>query len=251
MLFGHQSDSAQHSVAEVTPSQSTPAPQTAAQDPVTNPLAVDSDTGASYPAVQADLPTPSTAPVDSSADTNAEPSVLDQPSASDSTPQAFSSDPAPTTPFGTDQAAQPQQDTAPDVPAVTAQQLPEPSVSTPAADLTAAASVQPATVPDPAPSPATAAPAASATGGSDLLDLKQQALSQLGPLVNHLEQAPEEKFRTTMMLIQSTDNSALLKQAYDAAQAISDDKVRAQALLDVVNEINYFTQQTGANASAM
>ncbi|QQS19009.1 hypothetical protein IPL68_03075 [Candidatus Saccharibacteria bacterium] len=78
---------------------------------------------------------------------------------------------------------------------------------------------------------------------SDLLDLKQQALGQLAPLVDHLDQTPEEKFRTTMMMIQSTDNETLLKDAFEAAKAIPDDKVRAQALLDVINEINYFSQQ--------
>ena len=78
---------------------------------------------------------------------------------------------------------------------------------------------------------------------SNLLDLKQQALSQLSPLVGHLDQSPEEKFRTTMMMIQSTDNQSLLQAAYEAANAIPDEKARAQALLDVVNEINYFTQQ--------
>ena len=90
-------------------------------------------------------------------------------------------------------------------------------------------------------------PAPIPTGTSDndaLLDLKQQALAQLSPLVSHLDQSPEERFRTTMMLIQSTDNNALLQTAYDAAQAITDEKVRAQALLDVINEINYFTQQS-------
>lgn len=76
----------------------------------------------------------------------------------------------------------------------------------------------------------------------ELLDLKQQALQQLTPLVGQLEQSPEDKFRTTMMLIQASDNQALLKEAYSAAQAITDEKVRAQALLDVINEINYFTQ---------
>jgi hypothetical protein len=76
----------------------------------------------------------------------------------------------------------------------------------------------------------------------DLLHIKQQALGQLSPLVGHLEQSPEEKFRTTMMLIQSSDNQSLVKDAYAAAQQITDDKVRAQALLDIVNEINYFTQ---------
>ncbi len=78
---------------------------------------------------------------------------------------------------------------------------------------------------------------------ADLLALKQQALGELTPLVNHLDQSPEEKFRTTMMMLQSTDNQSLLKDAYAAAQIIPDDKIRAQALLDVINEINYFTQQ--------
>jgi len=77
----------------------------------------------------------------------------------------------------------------------------------------------------------------------DLIDIKQQALTQLAPLVSHLDQSPEEKFRTTMMMIQASDNQALIKDAYAAAQEIKDEKARAQALLDIVNEINYFTQQ--------
>lgn len=81
---------------------------------------------------------------------------------------------------------------------------------------------------------------------NDLLSIKQQALNALSPLVGHLDQAPEEKFRTTMMLIQASDNHEMIGSAYEAAQAITDDKVKAQALLDIVNEINYFTQQTSA-----
>ncbi|PID32076.1 hypothetical protein CR970_02460 [Candidatus Saccharibacteria bacterium] len=76
-----------------------------------------------------------------------------------------------------------------------------------------------------------------------LLDIKQQALQKLSPLIDHLDQTPEEKFRTTMMMIQAADDQTLIKDAYAAAQSITDEKVRAQALLDVVNEINYFTQQ--------
>jgi hypothetical protein len=84
------------------------------------------------------------------------------------------------------------------------------------------------------------------TGGNDeLLGIKQQALQQLTPLINHLDQTPLERFRTLMMLIQASDNQTLLKEAYGAAQKIEDDKVRAQALLDVINEINYFTQPKG------
>jgi hypothetical protein len=79
---------------------------------------------------------------------------------------------------------------------------------------------------------------------NDLLDIKQQALGQLSPIVDHLDQSPEEKFRTTMMMIQATDNHALIKDAYAAANAIPDEKAKAQALLDVINEINYFTQHS-------
>lgn len=76
----------------------------------------------------------------------------------------------------------------------------------------------------------------------DLTALKQQALQHLSPLLGHLDQTPEEKFRTTMMMIQASDNKGLIKDAYKAAQAITDDKARAQALLDIINEINYFSQ---------
>jgi hypothetical protein len=77
---------------------------------------------------------------------------------------------------------------------------------------------------------------------NDLIDIKQQALNQLSPLVGHLDQTPEDKFRTTMMMIQASDNASLIKDAYAAANAIPDEKAKAQALLDIVNEINYFTQ---------
>jgi hypothetical protein len=99
---------------------------------------------------------------------------------------------------------------------------------------------------DPVPDLPTSAPAHDQpTVGTPgpLGDLKQQALQQLAPLVSQLDQSPEEKFRTTMMMIQATDNQDLLPAAYEAANQISDEKAKAQALLDVVNEINYFSQK--------
>ena len=86
------------------------------------------------------------------------------------------------------------------------------------------------------------------TSTDELLDIKQQALQSLTPLVGHLEQEPEEKFRTTMMMIQAADNDSLIKTAYEAASKITDEKVRAQALLDIVNEINYFTHNANSEA---
>lgn len=78
----------------------------------------------------------------------------------------------------------------------------------------------------------------------DLLSIKQSALTALTPLVNQLDQSPEEKFKTTMMMIQASDDKSMVRSAYEAAQGISDEKTRAQALLDVINEINYFTSQS-------
>ena len=99
--------------------------------------------------------------------------------------------------------------------------------------------IPPATDDTPAPPPPTDdGPAVS----DDLLTIKQEALQQLSPLVGHLDQSPEEKFRTTMMMIQASDDQSLLKSAYETAKQITDEKTRAQALLDIVNEINYFTQ---------
>jgi hypothetical protein len=83
-------------------------------------------------------------------------------------------------------------------------------------------------MPDPAPS-------------QDLGSIKQQALQQLSPLVSHLNQTPEDRFNTTMMMLQATDDQSLVPVAYEAAQSITDEKTKAQALLDIVNEINYFT----------
>lgn len=76
----------------------------------------------------------------------------------------------------------------------------------------------------------------------ELIDIKQKALHELSPLMGQLELEPEDKFRTLMMMIQASDDQKLVKEAYEVAHKIKDDKIRAQALLDVVNEINYFTQ---------
>lgn len=89
----------------------------------------------------------------------------------------------------------------------------------------------------------TPAPPAPQPEPDNLVDIRQKALGDLSPLINHLEhQTPEEKFQVTMMMIQANDDKSLIQTAYEAAQQITDEKVRAQALLDIVQEINYFTQ---------
>lgn len=85
-----------------------------------------------------------------------------------------------------------------------------------------------------------------AAPSDDLVSMKQEALQHLTPLVGHLDQSPEEKFRTLMMMIQASDDHTKLKEAFETAKQITDDKARAQALLDIINEINYFTQQANS-----
>lgn len=76
----------------------------------------------------------------------------------------------------------------------------------------------------------------------ELLAIKRSALQELSPLLDQLDQEPQERFQTTMMMIQAADNKELIPKAYEAAKQIKADKERAQALLDIINEINYFTQ---------
>ena len=94
-------------------------------------------------------------------------------------------------------------------------------------------------------SPQVALPSTNSLSDSDdLIDIKRQALKELSPLINHLDQSSEEKFKTTMMMIQASDDKSLIPRAFESAKSITSEKERAQALLDIVNEINYFTHKT-------
>ena len=101
---------------------------------------------------------------------------------------------------------------------------------------------QPMAPPVHTPPPAASMPTIMSAPSDDLIRMKQEALQHLQPLVGTLQQNPEEEFRTLMMMIQATDDKSMLQKALEAAKRIGDDKVRAQAMLDVINEINYFTQ---------
>lgn len=82
---------------------------------------------------------------------------------------------------------------------------------------------------------------------NELDQIKEDALNQLVPIIEELDQPPEEKYRTLMMLIQASDDKNLIKSAYDAANKIEDKKQRAEALLNIVNEINYFSSSLEEN----
>ncbi len=101
--------------------------------------------------------------------------------------------------------------------------------------------VQPAPV---MPTPTVMTPPAPAS--DSLEDIKKNALIELRPLVDKLDINPEEKFDTYLLLIRSTDDKALIAPAHAAAQAITDEARRAQALLDIIKEIDYLSNNPSA-----
>jgi hypothetical protein len=112
--------------------------------------------------------------------------------------------------------------------------------ATPPADETPAPADTPVAAPEPIMPTPTISPAPSvATGSDDLEAIKKDALSELRPLVDKLDVAPEEKFDTYLLLLRSTDDHALIAPAHEAARGIADESRRAQALLDIIKEIDY------------
>lgn len=80
-----------------------------------------------------------------------------------------------------------------------------------------------------------------AVASDDLTSIKRDALTDLRPLVEKLDLAPEEKFDTYLLLLRSSDDKALIAPAYASARNIADETRRAQALLDIIKEIDYLS----------
>lgn len=76
----------------------------------------------------------------------------------------------------------------------------------------------------------------------ELDSIKLEALNELRPLVDKLDVSPEERFDTYLLLLRSTDDKELIAPAHDAAKNISDEARRAQALLDIIKEIDFLNQ---------
>ena len=70
--------------------------------------------------------------------------------------------------------------------------------------------------------------------------IKGYALEALRPLVDKLTVSNEEKFDIYLLLLRSSDDNTLIEPAYNAARMIEDETKRANALLDVIKEIDYF-----------
>jgi len=77
--------------------------------------------------------------------------------------------------------------------------------------------------------------------GEDLENIKKDVITELRPLVDKLDISPEEKFDTYLLLIRSTDDVTLIEPAHIAARNIADESRRAQALLDIIKEIDFLS----------
>lgn len=103
--------------------------------------------------------------------------------------------------------------------------------------------------PDPVAAPSFNDPIAPATPESTtqpavdpaLAGVKEAALTELRPLIDKLDVSPEEKFSTYLLLIRSTDDKDLVAPAHEAAKGIADEAKKAQALLDIIKEIDFLS----------
>jgi hypothetical protein len=104
-----------------------------------------------------------------------------------------------------------------------------------------APSVAPMPAPTPMSDPKPEPPKITILGGKDLPTIKKYALDELRPLVEKLNLLPEEKFDVYLLLLRSSDDKTLIEPAYNAAHAITDETKKAEALLDIVKEIDYLS----------
>lgn len=78
----------------------------------------------------------------------------------------------------------------------------------------------------------------------NLDDVKMEAINELRPIIDKLNLPPDEKFDTYLLLIRCTDDRDLVPPAHEVAKLIEDDSRRAQALLDIIKEIEYLSTKT-------
>ena len=76
----------------------------------------------------------------------------------------------------------------------------------------------------------------------DLENVKQRAQSALAPLMGEVEMEAERKFDICMSAIRMTDNRDLVEVALEAALAIEAKGTKAEALVELINEISYLQQ---------
>lgn len=74
--------------------------------------------------------------------------------------------------------------------------------------------------------------------GSDISKVKEAALKELFPIMDRVEVDPEKRFMLFQEMLTTMRDKAVIAPAYEAARQIRDDKIRADALLYLINSID-------------
>jgi len=78
---------------------------------------------------------------------------------------------------------------------------------------------------------------------TDLTEVKRRALEALTPLLTQMQDiSPERKFDICLSAMRFTDNKDLAESALEAALKIDESGTKAEALVELVNEIDYLSQ---------
>lgn len=124
--------------------------------------------------------------------------------------------------------------TEPELSSFEFEEAPNPAVTVP--PISEPSTIQPSAPVLPTPSQPT-------TSDTGLEGIKSAALSELRPLIDRVDLPVEEKFSTYLLLIRSTDDASLIGPAHALAQSITDEKAKAEALLEIIKEIDYLTRK--------
>ncbi len=128
--------------------------------------------------------------------------------------------------------------------------FPEPQAPTIAPDPTPIAPLEPTNMPDlnipelaPAPTPVvptspTTFETPNTTQNLNMHQIKEAALRDLIPLLNHLSLDPTQKFNLYRDIFENLKDYTVLEPAYNAAKEIPDENKRAEALLYLVESID-------------
>lgn len=80
-------------------------------------------------------------------------------------------------------------------------------------------------------------------GDNKLEDVKARAMKALTPLLSEIKDMdPERKFDICISAMRYTDDKELANAALEAALAIEETGTKAEALVELINEINYLQQ---------
>ena len=104
-------------------------------------------------------------------------------------------------------------------------------------DLEAPAS-EPASTPEPAPGPTPEPTPEAPADNLNIRQVKEAALRDLVPLLDHLDMSPQQKFNIYRDIFEELKDYTVVDSAYKAAREIPDETARAEALLYLIESIN-------------